>query len=683
MQFLFLDTETSALSPNKGQIIEMAGVLAQLDPTTLELKIQSQFEELVELRSQELDERVVRITGITETDLKSAKSLTQVQSRWAEWLEKNAKKEVYVVGHSVEFDLAFLRAESWFLPLNHRELDTLALAKVLLPDASAINLEYLAKKYRLSPEDKKSQTTGELVAHRALYDTYCCFHLFEFCLTRLEELQAAPEFYEQFKIHFNLPQLNFYGTGITTETSPKPLLLQTLRFDGQLARPGLGQKIAALGTKAQEAKLKTFLRLDVGSRLRLVLLQSHTLILLGSRSVDNLKFHARDELEFAFFETLLEQLLALDTETAETVYLERFENLTTQVRSLSERQFSLTKLVAFLEIYCLLVPNSLPIQQVTSAYDFFLITLQPFWIRSEFVYKPFDLKPQETVIRSKIIALNQALQELYRYPWSLPHELAKAVVDSIKKLLNDLQDEPDRLLLRSNAALIFRYHRHQLYVVQKDPQWRLNPHLEKVLQEHEPVITTNLAPKDFQNYLELTGTKRVLDTYSRIRFPEQNPRLSISGEDPKLSEFFKARLQIAKETNKPGLILCGQNSGLRDGEKVLPQGDFDRHDYLILGDTGSLTKIGSKLTQGFGGIVLVKTGDFEYLARLGLLSWSEIWILAAPYLTVDNYWWKLAKASGRRDEWLKMFKFMHLQNIAARVFALTKQEIRFQKAYRL
>ena len=683
MKFLFLDTETSALSPTKGQVIEMAGVLAELDPTTLKLRTLDHFEELVRFRSAELDERVTRITGITEEDLEQAAPLVQVQGRWADWLERWSHEKVYVVGHSVEFDLAFIRAESWFLPGDHVALDTLALVKVLLPDSSAINLEYLVNKYALSPDLSQTESFTELAAHRALYDTLCCLHLFEFCLQRVRALQACPEFYEVFLEYFQLEELTFYGRGVESDKAITPLNLQRLNFDGTLAHPNIFQKINQLGTKQIETGITHLLSLSLPPSLRLSVLQLYVLNLLASEGHTELKFHARSQLEYTFIELLLDQVLSLDTERPETVYLERFETLTLKVRALSEKQFPLTRLVTLLEIYTLLVPTTTTIQQVVSAYDFFLITLQPFWVRSEFVYKPFDLKPQEAVIRAKIGALNLQLQTLYRQTWTTSTPLLESLVEEIKALLDTLRDGERQLFIRTNNNLQFRFARHQLFVAQKHDDWRLNAHLEQLLSEWRPVISTDLSRSDFAKYLELTGTKRVLDTYEPIHFPEQDPELILSPEAPKLAKFFLDNITLAKQANQPVLVLCGQNSGLRDAEKVLPGGDFDKGDYLILGDTGSLTKIGSKLQQGFRGIVLVKTGDFAYFARLGLLEWAKIWILSAPYFPVDNYWWKLARASGRRDEWLRLFKYMHLKAVAAHVGGRTKSPVHFQKSYDL
>ena len=52
MLLLFVDTETSDLTPTKGQVIEIAGVLVELDEKTLDIKVINQFDSLVRIRNK-------------------------------------------------------------------------------------------------------------------------------------------------------------------------------------------------------------------------------------------------------------------------------------------------------------------------------------------------------------------------------------------------------------------------------------------------------------------------------------------------------------------------------------------------------------------------------------------------------------------------------------------------------
>jgi DNA polymerase III epsilon subunit-like protein len=683
MKFLFVDTETSGLSPAKGQIIELAGVLAELDPVNFKFTIVDEFEELIAFRSAELDERVTRITGIAKSDLEHAAALTKVQDNWANWLERWSKEEVRVVGHSIDFDLAFLKSESWFLPSNFVSIDTLDLVKVLLPEESAINLEYLVNRFGLSPQQKSDRKTGELVAHRALYDTLCCMYLFETLLHKLISLRATPEFYTQFKSLFHLSTLEIYGNGVTTEKAVPPLTLNKIGFDGQKIAPNIFQKINSLGTLKIEHTILELLTQNLPPRFQLNMLQLYVLNLVSSQGATGLKFHGREQVDFIFFDLILDIVLDLDSEHQTTeLVLEQFETIVSHIRQLSEKQYKLGKLITLLEIYSILVPSDETVKKTISAYDFFLLTLQPFLQRSEYSYKPFEIKPEEQVIRAKIGQLSIQLQELFTVNWDLSSILTKEVVEHIQQQLQELKDENGEMFISANKQLNFRYYSHQLFVGQFIQGFRLNSLLQETIAKN-PLITTYYSESDFWKFLEITGTKRVLEGYPHIKYMGENTELLLSLEEVELKKFFLNKIALSKNTNKPTLILCGQNSGLRDSEKVVISGDIEKHDFLILGDTGSLTKIASKISSGFKGLVIIKTGDFDYFARLGLIDYAEIWILCQPYFPIENYWWSLAKRADNRDEYLRIFKFMYLKGLASKIHAKTQLPVRYQKGYNL
>lgn len=680
MKFLFVDTETSGLSPQKGQIIEIAGVLAELDPTTLSFSIISEFEELVAFRGSELDERVTRITGITQDDLKTADSITKVQDKWADWLESHDARGAYVVGHSVEFDLAFLKSESWFLPATYKIIDTLEVVKILLPEASAINLEYLVQRYGLSPQQRENRLEGELKAHRALYDTLCCMHLMQLLLYKLKDLPASQSFFGAVTGFFDLP-LEFYSNQTLPDQDTKPLTLNKIGFDGELIRPNLYQKITSLGSLNILSKIEPLLEMKLPRKLKIIVLQLYTLSIAGLSNEKNIKYHGRDQVDFTFFEVLLDLVLDIEEDKASELVLEHFESIVSHIRSLSEKTFKLGKLMTYLEIYSLLVPGNSDVQKAISSYDFFLISLQPFWKRSEFVYRPFDLKPEEQMIRNKLGQLNIQLQELYSTTWSQENDILKQLIKIIKAQLEDLKDEDGLLFVKSNNWLTFRYWSNQIFVGQPNKSFRLNSALEQTILEKEPIITTCYSENDFWKFLDITGTRRLMENYSKLRY-SSDADVVINTGDLQLKDFYHDKIGLAKDLKKSVLILCGQNSGLRDSEKVLAgSGDFDPGDYLILGDTGSLTKIASKVSHGFIGLVIVKVNDFDYFARLGLVDYSEIWILCQPYFAIHGYWFNLAKRSGNRDEYLRIFKFLYLKAVASKIYQKTQTTVNYQKGY--
>jgi DNA polymerase III, alpha subunit (gram-positive type) len=128
-KILFIDCETTDVTPLSGQIIELAGVVVEADLVNLKLKVLDQFTTLVKNRGT-WDERIQRLTGITQLDLQKAPALMVCQERWANWLEPWLAECGFICGHSVDFDLRFLQAESWLLPDSAKVIDTLPISKV-------------------------------------------------------------------------------------------------------------------------------------------------------------------------------------------------------------------------------------------------------------------------------------------------------------------------------------------------------------------------------------------------------------------------------------------------------------------------------------------------------------------------------------------------------------------------
>ena len=242
MLFLFLDSETTGLLKSD-QIMEIGAILVDLEEQNWQMKKISEFETLVKI-NVEIDDKISRITGIDNKLLSNAPKLQPAQELWQNWLQnqiqnwqngsnlekheselvetklqnteseilKNLQKDcqIAIIGHSLGFDLGFLRREDWFLPQNFVTIDTLDLSKIFLPFVDAVNLEFLTKKLNLKIENcdlkiektnknnkilienlevpKKLENSTDLVIsfennfHRAKFDAECSWLLLEYLL---------------------------------------------------------------------------------------------------------------------------------------------------------------------------------------------------------------------------------------------------------------------------------------------------------------------------------------------------------------------------------------------------------------------------------------------------------------------------------------------------------------------
>jgi ATP-dependent DNA helicase DinG len=152
LDWVILDLETTGLSPESDDIIEIAAIRESRDGTP------ALFHTLVKPR-RPVPDAVRTLTGLTDEALSGAPSLEEIWPDLCNFLAGGT-----VTAHNARFDLGFLRAsasrlECADLPLSDA-LDTQVLAKVLLPGLQDHSLANLAKCLSISPTP----------CHRALPD---------------------------------------------------------------------------------------------------------------------------------------------------------------------------------------------------------------------------------------------------------------------------------------------------------------------------------------------------------------------------------------------------------------------------------------------------------------------------------------------------------------------------------
>ena len=145
--FVALDVETTSLSPQSGEIIELALVRFR-DGAPAE-----EFTTLVRPKGQ-VSQRTVEITGIRPEDLKDAPSFEDVLPRLMEFLG-----DLPVVAHNAGFDEGYLRTSLLRRGVDWRPcmIDTLELGRALVPSMRSHRLQDLAQHFEL----------GDFTHHRA------------------------------------------------------------------------------------------------------------------------------------------------------------------------------------------------------------------------------------------------------------------------------------------------------------------------------------------------------------------------------------------------------------------------------------------------------------------------------------------------------------------------------------
>ena len=133
--YVAVDLETTGLQPETDEIIEVGAVLFEQD------RILRTFDRLVS-PGRRLPQFVSLLTGISDADLAGAPQFADIADELREFIAGRV-----VVGQNVSFDLGFLAAKD--VRPKGPVLDTLALSRIVRPDAPQHGLDVLARTYEV------------------------------------------------------------------------------------------------------------------------------------------------------------------------------------------------------------------------------------------------------------------------------------------------------------------------------------------------------------------------------------------------------------------------------------------------------------------------------------------------------------------------------------------------------
>jgi DNA polymerase III subunit epsilon len=146
--YVVFDLETTGASAGKGGITELGAL------KLLRGQVVDQFSTLVN-PGRPIEPFVVRLTGITDRMVTGAPGISEVMPLFEEFIEGTV-----LVGHNVHFDCSFVTAARGGEPLPNPVLDTLRLARCLVPGLKRYRLSSLVTHFGVR----------EMPNHRALSD---------------------------------------------------------------------------------------------------------------------------------------------------------------------------------------------------------------------------------------------------------------------------------------------------------------------------------------------------------------------------------------------------------------------------------------------------------------------------------------------------------------------------------
>src|SRR5438309_7254162 len=201
MEYVALDLETTGLDASRDRVIEVGAVAFTADGVT------STLERLAD-PGRSVPEAVLRLTGIDPGELVGAGSPQAALSELAEFVRGRRP-----VGHGAKLDVEFL-ASAGYWPDGVEILDTLDVARILLPDAPSHSLPLLAGDLGLDQPRP----------HRALDDADATRQL----LLRLREEAAGLE--EELKLSmlalvapYGWPVASFLAEALVEDAAAPPV----------------------------------------------------------------------------------------------------------------------------------------------------------------------------------------------------------------------------------------------------------------------------------------------------------------------------------------------------------------------------------------------------------------------------------------------------------------------------
>ena len=154
-EFVVFDIETTGFSPVANEIIEIGAVRIK------NREIKESYDTFVKPINP-IPDNIIQLTSITNEMVSDARRIEEVLPEFLDFVG-----DAVMVAHNADFDMSFIRenASRQGIDLKNTDLDTIYLAKVLLPDQKKFGLKALTKYFDIPQEhhhraDDDAKNTG-------------------------------------------------------------------------------------------------------------------------------------------------------------------------------------------------------------------------------------------------------------------------------------------------------------------------------------------------------------------------------------------------------------------------------------------------------------------------------------------------------------------------------------------
>lgn len=175
--YVCIDLETTGLDPKRDKIIEIGAVKVEHNVVV------GEWETFVN-PGRKLEERIVELTGIHDSQLENAPQIAEILSEFLAFIGENV-----LLGHSVLFDYSFVKkaAVNEKRSFERQGIDTLKIARKYLAELESRSLGCLCQYYGISHN-----------AHRALEDakaTVALYRKLAECFQEKEEAEGEKSLF--------------------------------------------------------------------------------------------------------------------------------------------------------------------------------------------------------------------------------------------------------------------------------------------------------------------------------------------------------------------------------------------------------------------------------------------------------------------------------------------------------
>ncbi len=168
--YIALDTESTGIEADTGEVIEIAAVKFRLEPGG-KARVLDRWETYVRPKNP-IPYKITHLTGIKQSDVQNAPFFHQIEERL-----RNFLADFPIVGHSIESDVNFLARSNF--EVKNLALDTFELATLMLPQLANYSLVAVAGALKINAAG----------SHRAMADTIMAMEVFANLAGKIEELE--------------------------------------------------------------------------------------------------------------------------------------------------------------------------------------------------------------------------------------------------------------------------------------------------------------------------------------------------------------------------------------------------------------------------------------------------------------------------------------------------------------